>query len=130
MIQADLGIAVSERIIKAVSAGRYDKEIEPEEVKRILAAKPTRRDDSASEYVRRVLSEGTASYAAREPRAVSVPHANLARDQSVSTYQRSQWERFALAPDVELHIRRPVSREDNRKIERLLEAAREIFNEE
>ena len=38
LIQADLGIAVSERIIKAVSAGRYDKEIEPEEVKRILAA--------------------------------------------------------------------------------------------
>ena len=38
LIQADLGVAVSERIIKAVSAGRYDKEIEPEEVKRILAA--------------------------------------------------------------------------------------------
>ena len=37
LIQADLGIAVSGRIIKAVSAGRYDKEIEPEEVKRILA---------------------------------------------------------------------------------------------
>ncbi len=37
LIQADLGIEVSERIIKAVSAGRYDKEIEPEEVKRILA---------------------------------------------------------------------------------------------
>lgn len=38
LIQADLGIAVSERIIKAVSHGRYDKEIDPEEVKQILAA--------------------------------------------------------------------------------------------
>ncbi|MCA0432057.1 MAG: signal recognition particle-docking protein FtsY [Proteobacteria bacterium] len=38
LIQADLGVAVSERIIKAVSAGRYDKEIDPEEVKAILAA--------------------------------------------------------------------------------------------
>ncbi|NMD07433.1 MAG: signal recognition particle-docking protein FtsY, partial [Phyllobacteriaceae bacterium] len=37
LIQADLGIAVSERIIKAVSTGRYDKEIDPEEVKQILA---------------------------------------------------------------------------------------------
>jgi fused signal recognition particle receptor len=37
LIQADLGITVSERIIKAVSTGRYDKEIDPEEVKRILA---------------------------------------------------------------------------------------------
>jgi fused signal recognition particle receptor len=37
LIQADLGVAVAERIIKAVSVGRYDKEIEPEEVKHILA---------------------------------------------------------------------------------------------
>jgi fused signal recognition particle receptor len=37
LIQADLGIAVSERIIAAVSYGRYDKEIDPEEVKQILA---------------------------------------------------------------------------------------------
>ncbi len=37
LIQADLGIAVAERIIKAVSYGRYDKEIDPEEVKQILA---------------------------------------------------------------------------------------------
>lgn len=38
LIQADLGVTVSERIIAAVSQGRYDKEIDPEEVKRILAA--------------------------------------------------------------------------------------------
>ncbi len=38
LIQADLGITVSERIIAAVSHGRYDKEIDPEEVKQILAA--------------------------------------------------------------------------------------------
>jgi fused signal recognition particle receptor len=37
LIQADLGVAVAERIIKAVALGRYDKEIDPEEVKRILA---------------------------------------------------------------------------------------------
>jgi fused signal recognition particle receptor len=38
LIQADLGLAVSERIIAAVSHGRYDKEIDPEEVKQILAS--------------------------------------------------------------------------------------------
>jgi fused signal recognition particle receptor len=38
LIQADLGITVSERIIAAVSQGRYDKEIDPEEVKSILAS--------------------------------------------------------------------------------------------
>jgi fused signal recognition particle receptor len=38
LIQADLGIAVAERIIAAVSHGRYDKEVDPEDVKKILAA--------------------------------------------------------------------------------------------
>jgi fused signal recognition particle receptor len=42
LIQADLGIAVSERIIAAVSHGRYDKEIDPEEVKHILASEVAR----------------------------------------------------------------------------------------
>lgn len=42
LIQADLGLAVSERIIAAVSQGRYDKEIDPEEVKSILAAEVTK----------------------------------------------------------------------------------------
>lgn len=37
LIQADLGVEMTTRIVKAVSAGRYDKEIEPEEVKAILA---------------------------------------------------------------------------------------------
>src|SRR4029079_6680731 len=37
LIQADLGIEMTNRIVKAVSAGRYDKEIEPDEVKAILS---------------------------------------------------------------------------------------------
>ncbi len=38
LIQADLGIAVAERIVAAVAHGRYDKEIDPEDVKKILAS--------------------------------------------------------------------------------------------
>jgi fused signal recognition particle receptor len=37
LIQADLGVEMTTRIVKAVSTGRYDKEIEPDEVKAILA---------------------------------------------------------------------------------------------
>jgi fused signal recognition particle receptor len=37
LIQADLGIATSARIAKAVGEGRYDKQIDPAEVKAILA---------------------------------------------------------------------------------------------
>jgi fused signal recognition particle receptor len=38
LLQADLGLPMAERIVKAVAVGRYDKEIDPEEVKRILAS--------------------------------------------------------------------------------------------
>jgi DNA-binding transcriptional MerR regulator len=106
------------------------EKLPPDEVRRILGSKPpSHRADSAGDYVRRVLSEGAASYASAPP-AMSVRSANLPRDQNKQTPQRSQWERFTLAPDIELHVRRPVSREDNRKLERLLDAARQIFNEE
>lgn len=37
LIQADLGLATSARIAKAVGEGRYDKQIDPSEVKAILA---------------------------------------------------------------------------------------------
>ena len=47
-----------------------------------------------------------------------------------SVAERSQWERYALAPDIELHVRRPLSRDQNRRVERLLARAHNIFNEE
>lgn len=37
LIQADLGLATAARVAKAVGEGRYDKQIEPSEVKAILA---------------------------------------------------------------------------------------------
>ena len=43
---------------------------------------------------------------------------------------RSTWERHTLAPDVELHVRRPLTREVNRLLERLLDHARRLFDEE
>jgi fused signal recognition particle receptor len=42
LIRADLGIAVAERVAAAISAGRYDKAIAPEEVKAVLAAEVER----------------------------------------------------------------------------------------
>ena len=43
--------------------------------------------------------------------------------------QRSRWERIALSADVEIHVRRPLSRLDNRRLERLLEQARRVLAE-
>lgn len=43
---------------------------------------------------------------------------------------RSQWERIALSQDIELHVRRPLSRRDNRMVERLVAFARQLRGED
>lgn len=79
---------------------------------------------SAVDYVRSVL--GTAGAPAGEVASV-IAHGTPARRQG---QERSQWERITLGDDVELQVRRPLSREQNRRVERLLEAARRIFEDE
>jgi hypothetical protein len=44
--------------------------------------------------------------------------------------ERSQWERISLTPDLELHVRRPLSRPQNRQLARLVQLAREILEED
>jgi DNA-binding transcriptional MerR regulator len=44
--------------------------------------------------------------------------------------RRSTWERIGLCPDVELHIRRPLTRAANRQVEALIQLARNLFKEE
>ncbi|MEP6507730.1 MAG: MerR family transcriptional regulator [Gemmatimonadales bacterium] len=110
---------------------RRIEKLPPEEVRRILATEPEPKPTSASQYVQQVLSEGVANM--RPPAiamSVAAPVLREARPPKPPAAARSQWEHFTLAHDVELHVRRPGTREDNRRIERLLEAAREIFNED
>lgn len=44
--------------------------------------------------------------------------------------ERSQWERLALGPNVEIHIRRPLSRLEQRRVERLITIARQVLKED
>ncbi|HEX6868007.1 MAG TPA: MerR family transcriptional regulator [Candidatus Limnocylindrales bacterium] len=48
----------------------------------------------------------------------------------LATLERSQWERIALGADVELHIRRPLTRTQQKGIDRLVTIARELLEEE
>ncbi len=102
------------------------EKLSPEEIRRVVETEPEPSPTSASEYVRRVLSEGLGTVKAAE----SPPASRRPAGHKRAALARSQWERFNLSPDVELHVRRPGSREDQRRIERLLEAAREIFLED
>ena len=44
-----------------------------------------------------------------------------------ATDQRSHWERIPITPDVEIHVRRPLGRLSARRADRLIQAARDIF---
>ena len=114
---------------------------------------PAPPSDSALDYLRIVLGSSEArmpppgflrsspAMPARTPRSVdiaeSVPTFASARhdsheppDTAASPIERSQWERIALAPDVELHIRRPLTRAQQKGIDRLVTIARELLEEE
>ena len=69
---------------------------------------------------------------------IDVPRYRLAESSQVyaetptptPTPDRSQWDRILLAPDVELHVRRPLGRRQNKRVERLIQIARELLEED
>jgi len=77
---------------------------------------------SARDYVRSVLGK---QQSVSEVMSLSSPML-----QQPEEPVRSQWERITLAPDIELHLRRPLSRGMNKKVDRLLDIARDIFEED
>jgi len=104
--------------------------------------------DSALDYVRTVLGTSLRAAAPGAPPAVPSPPPRMdaqpgllrrAAEIAAPGYSvepptpvpdRSHWERYALAPDVELHVRRPLTRSQNRAVVRLLEAARRLLEED
>lgn len=84
-----------------------------------MRAPPQRGAETAAP--RAAVREVTAPYA--EPPAASRPA-------PAAQAARSQWERIALAPDVELHVRRPLSRLQNRAVDRLVAVARQLLEED
>jgi DNA-binding transcriptional MerR regulator len=90
-------------------------------------SQPQSVQSSALDYVRSVLSgargERTRTWAAQVSRTT--------RPKTVPTvWERSHWERIAFSADVELHVRRPLSREQNQQLEQLVAFARKLFEEE
>lgn len=108
-----------------------------------VADEPLRVSESAVDYIRNVLRTGpapapaaTPAPAARPaPAAQSVPPPSAPQPQTQYDIQqsepdRSQWDRVGITPDLEIHIRRPASRIDQKRVNRLIEFARQLFREE
>ena len=92
--------------------------------------------DSALDYIKR-LSESPTPYTpapppsitARPRLAIEVP-ATPDQEPPEHRVERSQWERIELAPDIELHIRRPLSRASAKRVDRLIPIARDLLRED
>lgn len=102
-------------------------------------------NDSALDYLRSVLQttrhSGSASGApvvSFAPNVIAERHgeayvstpATPSAAAATQPIERSQWERIVLAPDVELHIRRPLARAQNKQVDRLVTIARELLEED
>jgi hypothetical protein len=57
----------------------------------------------------------------------SRPHVSVADVKPAP--QRTQWEHVRIHPDIELHVRQPLSGENRRKLDALLAQARILFQE-
>ena len=106
-----------------------------DEIARLAGDEGADRSDSALEYVRSLLgSRGVPTanvHAARAMVAEILPGASPAPSPTGAGHAqtRSQWERVELAPDIELHLRRPLSRRNAKQVERLIARARQLFVE-
>jgi DNA-binding transcriptional MerR regulator len=116
--QAHLPLAEIRRRLEAIS---------DEEVRDLLSPEPATsevrlsRAGTAADYAHGLLS----AMALPGPAAVRSPAPVLPPPAAA----RSQWERISLTPDLELHVRRPLSREHNKLVEQLLAHARRLLEE-
>ena len=105
--------------------------------------------DSALDYIRRVLGSASAVRPMRigafraeslaERPAPGAPHPPMpspvtSAPESAATVapapDRSQWDRISLAPDIELHVRRPLPRPLAKQVDRLVSIARDLLEED
>ena len=89
---------------------------------------------SAIDYIRDVLDPSGAyarsAYSSLAPAVETPPARAPAPAVAESEPDRSQWERVSLDPDIELHVRRPLTRQNNKRVERLIAIARQLLKEE
>ncbi len=95
------------------------------------APSSARTSNSALEYIESLKSRaGQKRRAPHASRPTMDAVASMTAEPVQSIARHSQWERIVLNDDLELHIRRPLSRERNRFVDKLLGFAKQMTEEE
>ena len=74
---------------------------------------------SASEYIKNLLVRSGPAPPLKKARMRGQPNMT----------ERSQWDRIVIDPDIEIHVRRPQSRQKNKRIAQLIELAHQCIKE-
>jgi DNA-binding transcriptional MerR regulator len=89
-----------------------------------LTAMRMKKGSEALDYIRALKSKRPASDSTRRGGA------RKASPAEPFPKERAQWERLTLSDDIELHIRRPLTRQQNRRLDRLIKEARRILGQD
>jgi len=95
-----------------------------EEFKRFAGQTQRLNPSTALGYVKSLLGQRL------DTPAVSARSLEPANSGELTAEARSHWERFRITSEIEVHVRRPLSKPDNRRLEELLKRVRELFREE
>ncbi len=100
------------------------------EIRVMLVSEPTADYEVASSSALDYLN----AMQGRGPQAGSAAPAQAQRSLGTScsaegSATRANWERHSFGPDIEIHIRRPLSRQGNRRADALLYVVRQFFQE-
>ena len=109
--------------------------IPDQELEQLLAggvgARQQKGRGSAADYAAAALSSRGMFTSALQQRMAGHSATRSQQVPAATTSQRAgarvHWERITLSDGVEIHVRRPMNREENRLLERLLEEAERIF---
>jgi DNA-binding transcriptional MerR regulator len=117
--------------------GKRLKGLSDAQVSALIAETQTRArapQGSALDYIRGVLAEGAPAAAAKGARSrrssLTASPAITPTPQTPVGPTRSQWDRLSLTDGIEVHVRRPLARAQQRQLDRLIAAARGIFEQE
>ena len=104
--------------------------LDDDEVRSLAAEADPGPMDSALDYLRKVLEPAPPPAPRFRRDQAAAPASSAEADPAAPALERSQWERIALSPDVELHIRRPLTRAHQKGVDRLVTIARELLEED
>ena len=100
-------------------------QLNAEQIRELLqSTKRPERPRDAVDYVKSVLSRQPSPTPSKHQRPETGNERSTPADALHTT-----WERIVLSPDVELHIRRPLSRLQDRRVRQFLALAKDIFGE-